>query len=214
MLSMYSHVTLTVDVGVEDVPEMHRPGAIAIARHTRRPITSTSKPLKRPDPLNSKASSDSLPQRRRVTTFAQQQKIRSEYLTNHANDASSNNVRHMKNERAHRPPPATIPHIENNSFIQTSQHAKDNTKHPHIDLVAAFAEFEDLERVRDGDTNLKLELGQHIKKMRNEKERTEQREQERTNKMKELMADMTGENLELVDEYFVARKRRRDGNQG
>jgi hypothetical protein len=82
----------------------------------------------------------------------------------------------MKNEQAHRPPPTRIPHINDNSFIQASQHADDNTRRPHIDLVAAFAEFEDLEGARSGDTNIKLELRQRIKNMRNEKERTEQRE--------------------------------------
>lgn len=38
-------------------------------------------------------------------------------------------------------------------------------------------------------------------------------EKERTNKMREFIADMIGENPELADEYFAARKRRRGADQ-
>ena len=118
MLRTYINVTLIVDLGAEAVLDMYRPGASTTARPTRRPITATSKSPKQLNPLNFETSNDSLSQHRRVTTSARRQKIRSEYLTNHTSDASPNKVRHMKNQRAHRPLPATAPHIDDNSFTQ------------------------------------------------------------------------------------------------
>jgi hypothetical protein len=74
MSSTYSYVILTIGVGVEEVPSTYRLGATAIARSTRRLITATFKPLKQPNSLNFKASSDSLPQHRRITISAPRQR--------------------------------------------------------------------------------------------------------------------------------------------
>lgn len=151
MLNLYSFVTLKVVSCVEEVLDMYRLGATAIARPTRIPMTRTSKPtlstLKFPTVISHRAGVSQMPLHDIIF-------VQSISLIMPAEKA-----RYMKNERTHRAPPTTTPPIDDNPFIQAPLHINDNTRHSYIDLVTAFAEFEDLKRAQDGDMNIELELG-------------------------------------------------------